>query len=247
MTVSTQPPVKVRGDLNQQGFFARHAQKLVALSVWVIVFCAFFVYTAVNNIELVQIPRLLEQVISVPIFFIAFYAFRPILFFPASLLTLAGGAIFGPIGVIYVIIGSNMSALVAYMIGRFFGGNLIDEQADGIIQRYAKRMRENSFETILIMRFVYLPYDLVNYLGGLLGVNWKAFILATAVGSIPGTIFFTLAGASFENLDKALSGQLPDLNPVVLGISITMFIVSLVLSRYFKHREASRSTNQPTN
>ena len=241
MTVDMQQRVKIQNNAKDQSFAVQHAQKLVALLVWALVIGAFFVYTSVNQIELAQIPRLLERIISVPLFFIAFYALRPILFFPASILTVAGGAIFGPIGILYVVIGSNTSAMVAYLIGRFFGKNLLDEQADGVIQRYAKRMRDNSFETILIMRFVYIPYDLVNYLGGLLNINWKAFILATAIGSIPGTIFFTLAGASFENLDKALSGKLPDLNPVVLGISITMFIVSLLLSRYFKRREANRS------
>lgn len=48
----------------------------------------------------------------------------------------------------------------------------------------------NSFETVLIMRFIFLPYDLVNYLAGILRIDLKAFILATLLGSIPGTIAF---------------------------------------------------------
>lgn len=240
MSYSAQPTSHSQDNMKSSSFLSKHGQKLAALGVWVVLIAAFFIYTSVNNIAFNEIPGLLESIISVPVFFIAFYALRPILFFPASILTLAGGAIFGPIGVLYVIIGANSSAMVAYLVGRFFGQNLIDEDADGIIQRYSQRMRENSFETIMIMRFIFLPYDLVNYLGGLLNINWLAFLLATAIGSIPGTIFFTLAGASFGNLENALSGEPPSLDPVVLGISVTMFVVSMLLSRYFKRREANR-------
>ena len=230
-----------KNTLDSQTFVQKHGLKMAALAVWGVLIASFVIYTRQNNIALNEIPRLLETIISMPLFFVTFYALRPILFFPASILTIAGGAIFGPIGVLYTVIGSNASAMLAFFIGRFFGGSLIDEEADGIIQRYSRRLRDNSFETILIMRFIYLPYDLVNYLGGLLRVDWKAFLLATAVGAIPGTIFFTLAGASFENLDKALSGELPDLNPLTLGISISMFVISLILSRYFKRRESKNN------
>lgn len=224
-------------ETERQSFIGRHGQKIAAVSVWAVLLSAFFVYINVNDVALSEIPLLLASLIASPILFIAFYALRPILFFPASILTLAGGAIFGPIGILYVIIGSNASAMVAYMIGRFFGSNLIDDEADGIIQRYSKRMRDNSFETIMVMRFIFLPYDLVNYLGGLLRVNWAAFLLATVIGALPGTIFFTLAGASFGSLESALSGEPPSLDPVVLGISVAMFASSILLSRYFKRRE----------
>lgn len=232
-------------DDDRRSFMARHAQKLLAAAVWLLLLGGFAAYIAANNIALSQIPGLIEGALAIVPLYIALYALRPILFFPASLLTVAGGAIYGPIGVLWVIVGSNSSALIAYLIGRFFGRDVLRTgESDSIVERYARRLRQNSFETVLIMRFIYLPYDLVNYVSGLLGINWRAFILATALGSIPGTIFFTFFGASFENLDRALSGQLPDLNPGVLAISITMFVVSLLLSRLFRRREARRQPQE---
>ncbi len=225
-------------EMNNDHFIKKHGLKLTAFVIWLLLLVLFFVYVNLNDIPLRRIPALFGNLIENPAIYILLYAMRPLLFFPATIITLAGGVIFGPIGVLYVIIGSNLSALVAYLLGRYFGGGLIDEESEGIIQRYSKRLRENSFETVLIMRFILLPYDLVNILAGLLRIDWKAFILATMIGSIPGTIFFTLVGASFTDLDKALSGELPSLNPVVLGISIAMFVLSLGLSRYFRKREA---------
>jgi uncharacterized membrane protein YdjX (TVP38/TMEM64 family) len=57
--------------------------------------------------------------------------------------------------------------------------------------------------------------------------------LATALGSIPGTIAFIGFGASIENFDS----RLPTLNPVTLVFSIVIFIISIALARVFRKRE----------
>ncbi len=104
------------------------------------------------------------------------------------------------------------------------------------MQRYADRMRDNSFETTLTMRFIFLPYDLVSYLAGLLRIDYKAFILATILGSLPGTISFVLAGASVP-VDSLLQNNFrPSLNPWALAASVLIFVVSLAFSRYLKGR-----------
>ena len=135
---------------------------------------------------------------------------------------------------LYTIIASNISSTIAFFVGRYFGEGLLkDDGSDGLIQRYARRLRENSFETVMVMRFIFLPYDAVSYLAGFLRIRFWPFILATALGSIPGTIAFVGFGASIESFD----GALPQLNPVTLGFSVAVFIVSIALSRLFKKRE----------
>ena len=66
-------------------------------------------------------------------------------------------------------------------------------------------MRDNSFETVLIMRFIFLPYDLMNYMAGFMRIHMRAFILATTLGSIPGTISFVLLGASVSPNESKVS------------------------------------------
>lgn len=231
-------------DANSRTFLQKHGQKLVALAIWAVIIVGYTVYAQLNDLSFVELFESTTEFLFGPlgpVLYIILYALRPILFFPASVLTVAGGAIFGPIGILYVVIGANTSAMVAYSIGRFFGDGLLTEgESQTIIQRYADRMRANSFETILIMRFIFLPYDLVNYLGGFLRINWKAFLLATILGSIPGTIAYTLFGATVS-LEEVLSGNLPEFNPVVFGISIFMFVASLALSRIYRRREARRA------
>ncbi len=100
---------------------------------------------------------------------------------------------------------------------------------------YTTRLREHSFETIFIMRLIFLPYDLVNYLAGFLRIQWIPFIVATALGALPGTLAFTLFGASIERFD----GGIPALNPWVLAASVALFLVSLALSRIIKRRSTA--------
>jgi uncharacterized membrane protein YdjX (TVP38/TMEM64 family) len=238
---------------DQPSFFQKHGQKLVAAAFWLLLVGGYGWYYRANELTtetaLLQIVNLLDSPFG-PLLYILIYALRPLIFFSAAVLTIASGSIFGAgsvvnlaLAVLYTVIGSNLSATVAYYVGRFFGKGLLAEgngENSGLLQRYADRMRQNSFETILIMRFIFLPYDLVNYLAGILRIEWKAFILATVLGSIPGTIAFVSFGASIDIKELAM-GKTPQFNPWVLFFGVVIFIVSLAISRYFKQREATRA------
>lgn len=223
-------------------FWQRHWSKAVALILWLALLGGYLWYTRQNDLTLADsvssLADLLTNSFFGPVLYILIYAGRPLLFFPATILTLLGGFLFGPIGILYTIVGSNASAMVTFGIGWFLGEDVLnDEEKSGVIQKYTRRMRQNSFETVLIMRLIFLPYDLVNYVSGFLKINWKAFLLATAVGSVPGTVSFVLFGASFGTLDELLAGKV-QLNPVTVIASVVIIGISLVLSRYIKKREA---------
>ena len=248
----SQPEVQLEVNKSEESFLARHGQKLVALSIWLLLLGGYGWYYISNDLTptkaIAEIVGLLESPFG-PLVYIAIYAFRPIIFFSASILTIAAGAVFGTgsffnlaLAVFYTFIASNISATVAYLIGRYFGKGLIKEdssETSGFIQTYADRMRNNSFETVLIMRFIFLPYDLVNYLAGFLRINLKSFILATFLGSIPGTVAFVSFGASLSITDL-LEGKTPEFDPLVLVFGVVIFVLSIVISRYFKKQEAQR-------
>jgi uncharacterized membrane protein YdjX (TVP38/TMEM64 family) len=227
----------------QANWIQKHGQKLVALIFWLILIGFYQWYVTVNALSPLQVVQQLLDFLKNGVWgvmiYVVLYSIRPLILFPSTILTLAGGFVFGPfLGALYTIIASNISSTIAFYVGRFFGEGLLkDDGSDGLIQRYARRMRENSFETVMTMRFIFLPYDAVSYLAGFLKIHYWAFILATALGSIPGTIAFVGFGASIESFN----GVLPKLNPVTLGFSVAIFIVSIVLSRVFKKKEAKSS------
>lgn len=248
MTVQSQS----RAVAGEMSFLQKHGQKVVAAAFWLLLIGGYSWYYRATGLTtetaLLQVVNLLDSPFG-PLLYILLYTLRPLLFFSAAVLTITSGAIFGAgsivklaLAILYTVIGSNLSATVAYSVGRFFGQGLLtagDGENSGLLQRYADRMRQNSFETILIMRFIFLPYDLVNYLAGILRIDWKAFILASLLGSIPGTIAFVSFGASL-NIKELAMGKTPQFNPWVLFFGVVIFIVSLVISRYFKKRETMR-------
>ena len=227
-----QPP---DGAGKKETFLGRHGQKLLALSFWVVVIGGLLLYTRLNGLTitdgLAALVSLLRQPVVGPLIYIAIYTIRPLFFFAATVLTVLGGSIYGPLwGVVWVIIGSNLSTVVAYYVGRFFGAGLLDENnSENLVGRYAQRLRQNSFETTMLLRLMFAPYDLVSYLAGLLRIHLGQFILATALSAVPGTISFVLLGASVS-VDDILAGQLPQLQPWALVASVVLFVVGITIS-----------------
>ncbi|MDQ3005998.1 MAG: TVP38/TMEM64 family protein [Chloroflexota bacterium] len=223
----------------EKTFIERNGQKIAMFVFWLGLIVLYQWYASSNHLSPVQVVQqmlaFMQNGIWGVLIYTLIYAVRPLILFPATVLSVAGGFVFGPtLGILYTIVASNISSTIAFYVGQFFGeGMLKDDGSDGLIQRYARRMRENSFETLMVMRFIFLPYDFVSYLAGFLKIKFIPFILATALGSIPGTIAFVGFGASIESFD----GSLPKLNPVTLGFSVAILILSILLSRVFKKRE----------
>lgn len=249
MTQANDNPLATAKEAGKQdGFWARHWPKVIAATIWAALIGTIVWVMRANDLTLSEFflagIAWAQASPLAPVAYILLYAIRPLTLFSSVLLTLAGGFLFGPTwGVLYTVIGANLSATVAYVVGRYFGSGVLDDsEAQGFVQRYARRMRENSFETVLIMRLIFLPYDLVNYLAGFLRIHYGAFILATIIGSIPGTIAFVFLGASLspdEITAMFMTGEVPSLDWRILAISLAMFVVSIVLSRVMKRRERS--------
>lgn len=167
-----------------------------------------------------------------PLVYIIFYAFRPLIFFPATLLTFLSGLLFGVWGgFAYTMIGENMSASVAYLTGRFFGSHIPELRKSPITLD-----SEKTFSSILFTRFAFFPFDIVNYLSGFLRLPWIPFALATLIGIIPGALVFIIAGASVQGIENfSLSGIRIDRMTILY--SIILFIISISLARYLKKRK----------
>ncbi|MGF1645363.1 MAG: TVP38/TMEM64 family protein [Kineosporiaceae bacterium] len=232
-----------------RGFWARHWQKAVAAAIWVTLVASFLGYGAATGSSPTETVRDLVDLLRSPwgpLLYIAVYTVRPLAFFSAVVVTLLGGAIWGPVlGTLYVVVGSNLSATVAYLFGRVLGRDVLPSPSDGtgtgsLAARYADRLRREAFVAILVMRLVYLPYDLVNYLAGFLRVRYRPFLAATVLGSLPGTLTFVLAGASLD-IDDVFAGRISvsTVNPWTLALSAVLFVAGLVVSRLLRRREAA--------
>lgn len=178
--------------------------------------------------------------------FVLVYAIRPLAAFSASLLSVAAGALYGPLaGIVLVIVGANLSALVAYGLGRGLGAELAGPAlAHRRLAGVTARLRERTFETVLALRLMFVPFDAVNYLAGASRLRPRPFLLATAIGSLPGTAVFVLFGAGIADLSGLEAGQLPAPDARLLAASATLLVVSLLAARTWRRRDALRAESE---
>ena len=224
-------------------------QRLLALAFWLALICGYQLYAwgdgpspLETGRHLLHLPAAGPGVVFGVLVYLVLWAARPLVLFPAGLLAAATGLAFGPAaGVVLTLVGGNASASVAYLLGRYFGNGLPEAagRRTGLARRCAERLRGNSFEAVLALQLVYMPFDLVNCTAGLLRVRWRRFALATLLGTLPGTVSFVLLGAS---LGPGHTGPLP-FDPRMLSAAAGVFLVSLLAYRYTKRRERQRTHN----
>ncbi|MFT7506968.1 MAG: pyruvate/2-oxoglutarate dehydrogenase complex dihydrolipoamide dehydrogenase (E3) component [Acidimicrobiales bacterium] len=230
----------LKNDLLYQ--FKKHAPKIIALIFWGTILYTFQQYRIDNNLSyqaiLLQGLHFFTSTMYGPLVYMGLYAIRPIILFPATLLTALSGALFGFWwGIAYTILGENASANFAYWIGRFFGKDLRLE--DSLIGNWVEALRKNGFGTVLLMRLFYVPFDLTNYGSGIVKVKWSKYALATVIGIMPGLTTFVALGAAVDIEEFQMNGLTFDaLDPKFLALSATIFIVSLLLSKFLKYWRA---------
>ena len=221
-----------------------HASKLVALVFWGALLSWVVTMKSMydmGNIDLLRMAyEWIESHPATPLLFVVVYILRPLIFFPATLLTALSGALFGlPLGILYTVLGENASANLAYWIGRFFGrGTHLEDNR--LFGRFIHKAQDEPFIAVLLMRFLYVPFDLSNYGSGIARIPWAAYATATVIGIMPGLVTFVALGASID-IDTLLGAEsISDLgmgiNPIMLAVSLGLFVASLGLARYFKKK-----------
>jgi uncharacterized membrane protein YdjX (TVP38/TMEM64 family) len=225
-------------------WLAGQRRVMLALLLWAIVAGSSRQLMAAQNLTFQdaaeQIAGLLRGSWIGIVIYIGVYVLRPLILFPASLLTVLGGSVFGLVpGFLVALLAGTVSALVPYSLGRWFAAG--QRSGDTILQRFVQVLQRNPFQAVLLMRLVYLPYDAVSVLAGSLRIPWWAFLGATALGNIAGTFAFVGIGASIEG-DLA-SGEIR-LNAWMLGFSALVMIGSIVVSVALRRREQVAAGNR---
>jgi len=139
-----------------------------------------------------------------PAVYIFIYTIRPLLLFPAIILTLAGGLAFGPWwGTLYVVVGGLLGACLCFAIARTLGQEKTKKYLGNFsqIQTFDNQIVEHGFRTMLIMRIVPIfPYDPVSYLAGLSNIRFRDYAAATGIGMIPGAFAYNVLGYSLTDI-----------------------------------------------
>ncbi|MDD2917560.1 VTT domain-containing protein [Rhodoferax sp.] len=156
---------------------------------------------------------------AAPLVFIALYAAATVLFLPGSVITLAGGVLFGPIwGTLWSLTGATLGAALAFLIARYLGGDWIARRAGPRLSRLNDGVAAEGWRFIAFVRLVPLfPFNLLNYALGLTRIAFLPYVLASALFMLPGALAFTWLGYAGR---EALSGGEGTVRAILIALAL---------------------------
>ena len=171
-----------------------------------------------------------EQPLTVAVVYFLIYVAATALSFPgATIITLAGGAIFGLWqGLLIVSFASTVGAALAFLASRFV-------LRDWVEARFGQRLadinagvnREGAFYLFSLRLIPVVPFFLINLLMGLTRMKVWTFYWVSQLGMLAGTAVFVNAGTQLAQLDS-LQGIL---SPALLGSFVLLGIFPLIARR----------------
>ncbi|MHB8453563.1 MAG: VTT domain-containing protein [Acidiferrobacterales bacterium] len=128
--------------------------------------------------------------------YMAIYVAATVLFLPGSVITLAGGALFGPAwGTLYSLAGATLGATIAFLIARYLASAWINRRAGGWMKQLMDGVEEEGWRFVAFARLMPLfPFNLLNYALGLTRIRLIPYVVASWIFMLPGAIAYTYLG-----------------------------------------------------
>lgn len=122
----------------------------------------------------------------------------------AAILTLAGGFLFGSVlGTVFVNVGATTGATLAFLAARYLLRDWVERKFGDRLGPIQEGFAKNAFSYLITLRLIPLfPFFLVNMVSGLTRVNLGTYVVATALGIIPGSFVYAYAGRQLGTINS---------------------------------------------
>ena len=192
--------------------------------------------------NLIAFFEVLRQSWWAPVVLIAATAVGAPLAIPLTPFIVTGGVVFGAgAGGIYNAIGAILGAALSFELAHHLGRDLIVHLAGDRLRRFERRIARQGFWALVGIRFLPVPFPVVNFGAALAGVPRGTYLITTAIGVTPALMVYTYLWASiFELTRRGASRQelfeVGLLFVLVIGIAILPALVQ-GLARRRRYRE----------
>lgn len=130
---------------------------------------------------------------------------------PSAPIALVSGAVYGHAwGTLYIVLGAEIGALIAFSIARLFGRDLLRRLfGDRVALGWLGSQNALTWMVFVSRLLPFVSFDLVSYGAGLTPLKTWRFALATLLGLIPASFLLAhfggeMAGADMNNAMAAL-------------------------------------------
>ncbi len=217
------------------------AGKLAIAAVIAIAIGAFFYFDLGRFLSLTALKDNRDMLLSiteanyvsaVALFILVYIAVTGLSLPGAVILTLAGGFLFGSVfGTLFVNLGATTGATLAFLASRYLLRDWVEHKFGKWLGPVQQGFAQNAFSYLMTLRLIPLfPFFVVNLVSGLTRTNVTTYVVATALGIIPGSFVYAYAGRQLGTINS-----LKDIaSPRVIGAFMLLGLLALVPSLYKK-------------
>jgi len=165
-----------------------------------------------------------------PIVFMLIYIIGTVFFLPGSILTLAGGALFGPVlGTFINLTAATIGAIISFIAARYLASDWVEKKSGGRLKSLKEGVEGEGWKFVAFVRLVPLfPFNLLNYALGLTKIKLSHYSLATYICMLPGAFAYTYLGYVGR---EAVAGDEAIIQKAMIGVAllaVVSFLPSLI-------------------
>jgi uncharacterized membrane protein YdjX (TVP38/TMEM64 family) len=193
-----------------------HLAKLFFIILALAIFCAIAFIFQQHSIEIIAWIEHLGWL--APVLFLIIYCLATIMLLPTMVITLAGGAIFGPLfGTVLNLFGATLGAICSFLITRHLIYNWFFRKKGTKLSKLIHEVDQKGWMFIALLRlFPIIPFNLVNYGLGVTGIKFRTYLITTFIFLIPPEIIYTYFG--YAGMDMLLKHRNSGI--IVSGLAI---------------------------
>jgi uncharacterized membrane protein YdjX (TVP38/TMEM64 family) len=165
-----------------------------------------------------------------PVLFLGLYCLATLMLLPTMILTLAGGALFGPFfGTILNLVGATLGAAFAFLITRHLVYEWFSQHKGKKLEKLIAGVDEKGWLFVAFLRlFPVIPFNLVNYGLGITGIKFRLYLVTTFIFLIPAEIIYTYFG--YAGMDALSSpAHFYQKGGIILTVIAFCFLILLFL------------------
>jgi len=165
-----------------------------------------------------------------PIVFMLIYIIGTVFFLPGSVLTLAGGALFGPVfGTFYNLTAATIGAMISFVAARYLAHDWVEKKTGGRMKQLKQGVEDEGWKFVAFVRLVPLfPFNILNYALGLTKIKFSHYSIATYVFMLPGALAYTYLGYVGREAVAGGDGLIQKIMLAIALLAIVGFLPSLI-------------------
>ena len=197
----------------------KNAPKLILIGIIVILAAAFFAFDLGRFLTLANLKAQQQAFadyyarhagFTILVYFAIYVTVTALSLPGATVMTLAGGALFGlGVGTLVISFASSVGATLAFLVSRFVLRDSVQNKFGDKLAAVNEGIRKDGAFYLFTLRLVpVFPFFIINLVMGLTPIRTSVYYAVSQLGMLPGTLVYVNAGtqlAQIESLKGILS------------------------------------------